>query len=61
LANAGGNLDAALGSRFKAYFLGENTLLAWLIWFSSWLHAVGERRAPLNMYVPEEFIWGLQL
>lgn len=61
LAQFGGNIDAALGKGHTFNILGENSLLAWLTWFSSWLHAAGERRAPLNEYVPKELIWGIQL
>lgn len=58
LAQFCGNLQAALWPGYIVADLGENTLLAWLIWFSSWLHAAGERRAPLNEYVPQDLIWG---
>ncbi len=58
LAKHGGNLAQALGRGFECAVMKENCLLAWLVWFSSWLHAAGERRAPLNEYVPKDLIWG---
>jgi len=58
LTEFGGNVNLALGSGFEVNELKENTLLAWLVWYSSWLHAAGERRAALNSYVPQDLIWG---
>lgn len=51
LVEAEGNIKSLLGSGFKVYELKGNTLLAWLAWYSSWLHAAGERRASLLNYV----------
>ncbi len=61
LASVGGNINAILGSGYQVNEFGSNTLLAWLVWFSSWLHAAGERRAALNNYVPQELIWGREV
>lgn len=58
LAKFGGNADLALRPGFEVNELGGNTLLAWLVWYSSWLHAAGERRAALDNYVPQDLIWG---
>ncbi|WP_275288637.1 DUF6602 domain-containing protein [Halomonas elongata] len=58
LAEFGGNVELALGTGFEVNELKGNTLLAWLVWYSSWLHAAGERRASLNNYVPQDLIWG---
>jgi hypothetical protein len=61
LAEAEGNIKSLLGSGFEVYELKGNTLLAWLVWYSSWLHAAGERRASLDNYVPKDMIWGRSL
>ncbi|GAB0153229.1 DUF6602 domain-containing protein [Marinobacterium sp. BA1] len=58
LARFAGDTDLALGSGFEVNELKGNALLAWLVWFSSWLHAAGERRAALDNYVPQDLIWG---
>ncbi len=58
LAENNGKLELLLGAGFEVNDLGGNTLLAWLVWYTSWLHAAGTRRAMLDNYVPDDFIWG---
>ena len=54
----GNDINQLLGEGYLLYNLGEDTLLAFLIWITSWLHSAGERRADLVQYVPREHIWG---
>lgn len=54
----GGNLDVVLGRQIQGMNLGKNTLLAWLIWLTSWLKAAGHRSAPLNAYLTTGEILG---
>ncbi|HRH76902.1 MAG TPA: hypothetical protein PK129_06090 [Cellvibrionaceae bacterium] len=58
LASVGGSVDLVLGAGFEVGELKGNTLLAWLVWYTSWLQAAGERRAALDSYVPKDLIWG---
>lgn len=58
ISKYGNDLDKLLGEGCLVQNLGEDTLLAFLIWFTSWLHSAGERRADLVQYVPREHIWG---
>ncbi|WP_330110323.1 DUF6602 domain-containing protein [Methylophaga thalassica] len=37
---------------FEIAVLNEHTLLASMVWLSSWLHQAGERYAPLTKYLP---------
>lgn len=54
----GGDLDLVLGRQIQGMNLGKNTLLAWLIWLTSWLKAAGHRSAPMNAYLTKGEILG---
>lgn len=40
------------GRGFEIAVLNEHSLLASMVWLSSWLHQAGERYAPLTKYLP---------
>jgi hypothetical protein len=48
----GGDLKGALGEGMDVCALGTNSLLAWIVWITSWLNAAGRRSAPLASYIP---------
>lgn len=58
MAEFGGNLDLALGEPIEVLHLKQHSLLAWLIWFTSWLNAAGHRSAPLASYLAEGQVFG---
>ena len=58
LAAFGGDLDLALGDPIEVLHLGKNSILAWLVWFTSWLNGAGHRSAPLISYSSEGHIFG---
>jgi hypothetical protein len=58
MAEFGGNLDLALGEPIEVLHLGENSLLAWLTWFVSWLNGAGRRSASLASYLPKDQVFG---
>lgn len=41
-----------LHNGFELAVLNEHSLLAFIVWLSSWLHQSGERYAPLTSYLP---------
>lgn len=53
-----GNVDIALGEPVQVLDLGKNALLAWLIWFTSWLKGAGHRSAPLVSYLQQGRVLG---
>lgn len=53
-ARLGGDIEGFLArDPIAAMQLDENTLLTWLVWFTSWLKAAGHRSAPLQSYLGE--------
>ena len=58
IASVGEKLDAVLGEPIEVFNLEKNTLLAWLIWVTSWLKGAGHRSAPLKAYLAEGHLWG---
>lgn len=58
MAETNGNLEGFLSPGFELLKLDSNSIFAWLIWFTSWLQAAGERRAELTSYTPSEMLWG---
>lgn len=58
LQRVGGDVSSILGQGLEVGGVGEHALLVFLIWFSSWLQAAGERGAPLQQYLPEGSVYG---
>lgn len=54
----GADLNPLLGEGIELGDFGNNTLLAFTIWFGSWLQAAGGRSAPLQKYLPENHTFG---
>lgn len=42
----------------QVYDMGENALLAWYVWFDSWLRLAGARLTTPMAYLPPYRIWG---
>lgn len=57
----GGDLAPLLGEGIEVFALGKNSLLAWLVWLTSWLNAAGRRSAPLQSYLPTDEILGREV
>lgn len=57
----GGNLDLALGEPIELLHLQNNSLLAFIVWFTSWLNGAGHRSAPLASYLAEGHVFGHRL
>jgi hypothetical protein len=53
----GADLSAVIGP-LQLYDMGENALLAWYIWFDSWLRQSGGRLTTPAAYMPPERIYG---
>jgi hypothetical protein len=53
-------LDAMIkmSARVQVYDMGENALLAWYVWFDSWLRQAGSRLTTLSSYLPVDRIYG---
>lgn len=58
MAAFGGDLDLALGDPIEVLHLEKNSILAWLVWFTSWLNGAGHRSAPLISYSTAGHIFG---
>lgn len=54
----GGNLSQLLTELVEVGDLGENSLLAWYIWFDSWLRQAGTRLTNPVAYLPPDQIFG---
>ena len=58
LAKHGDELPPELQESVKVDDLGQNALLAWYVWFDSWLGQAGGRSTDPIAYLPEATIWG---
>ena len=56
----GGTLPASAGEP-SVYQLGENSLMAWYIWFDSWLRQAGPRFTDPTKYLPPDRIFGTEV
>ena len=54
----GTTLPAIMTQTLEVYDMGENALLAWYVWFDSWLRQAGERLTTLSNYLPADRIYG---
>ncbi|MCY3813108.1 MAG: hypothetical protein OXH15_15025 [Gammaproteobacteria bacterium] len=54
----GADLSVLLPDPIKAFDLGANALLAWYVWFDSWLRHAGARRCDPVAYLPPEHHFG---
>lgn len=54
----GPSLDAFLPEPAEVGDLGENALLAWYVWFDSWLRQAGSRLTNPVVYLPPEQVFG---
>lgn len=58
-AQHGPNLDALVPEPAEVGDLGENSLLAWYVWFDSWLRQAGSRLTNPVAYLPPDQIFGI--
>jgi len=56
-----GNINSLLGDGFEVLMMGNNALLAWIVWISSWLNGAGHRIAPLHLYLPLNKSYGIKI
>lgn len=56
-----GELDRRRGAGYKIYSFGENALLIFFIWLTSWLQRSGRRGSELVSYLPSDAVWGKEL
>lgn len=61
LEAAHSHASIAFGERVEVAALGDNSLLAWYIWFDSWLRQAGPRFANPALYLPRERAYGLMV
>lgn len=57
-AQHGQNLDALIPETVEVGELGENALLAWYVWFDSWLRQAGSRLTDPVAYLPPNQVFG---
>ena len=57
-AQHGPNLEALIAEPVAVFELGENALLAWYVWFDSWLRQAGSRLTDPVAYLPPDQIFG---
>ena len=43
------------------YHIKENALLSFIIWLTSWINAAGQRSAPLQSYLPKNYVFGEEI
>lgn len=53
-----GNEELLLGNGIEVADLGQNALLAFITWYSSWLLGAGSRSAPLQQYLSSSQVFG---
>jgi len=58
ITDSEGNITVVPDDQVLILSLGNNTLLTWLIWLTSWLKAAGHRSAPLTAYLTQGQILG---
>ena len=54
----GNDLSALLPNAVEVDDLGDNSLMAWYVWFDSWLRQAGVRFPDPIEYLPKDMIWG---
>ncbi len=54
----GNNINVVLLEGLEIEDLGDNSILAFIVWFSSWLQAAGGRNQLLTNYLPDNTIFG---
>ncbi len=54
----GDDLNSLLPDGIEVDDLGENSLMAWYVWFDSWLRRAGERFFDPIEYLPKDTVWG---
>lgn len=54
----GQDLSGLIPEPAEVYDLKKNSLLAWYIWFDSWLRHAGPRYCDPKLYLPEQMIFG---
>jgi hypothetical protein len=57
-AQHGPNLDALIPEPASVFDFGENALLAWYVWFDSWLRRAGSRLTDPVAYLPPNQVFG---
>jgi hypothetical protein len=57
-ARHGANLESLFPEPVEVGELGENALLAWYVWFDSWLRQAGSRLTDPVAYLPPDHIFG---
>ena len=57
-AQHGPNLESLFPEPVEVGELGENALLAWYVWFDSWLRQAGSRLTDPVAYLPPEQVFG---
>jgi hypothetical protein len=60
-AKHGLDLSHLIPEAAVVYDMGENSLMAWYIWFDSWLRQSGWRLTDPKEYLPPDAIWGRQV
>ena len=58
IASHGEDLSRLLPEPVEVYALGSNSLLAWYVWFDSWLRQAGSRFTNPADYLPNEYTFG---
>lgn len=54
----GTDLEKLIPEPFEMGDFKENSLLAWYVWFDSWLRQAGSRHTDPLAYLPPDHIWG---
>lgn len=54
----GATLSASMSQVMEVYDMGDNALLAWFVWFDSWLMQAGSRLTTLSKYLSADQIFG---
>ena len=57
----GNDLSGLLPNVVEVDNLGENSLMAWYVWFDSWLRQAGARFPDPIEYLPKNMIWGMRV
>lgn len=60
-AQHGSDLSALLPKPVGVYDLGKNSLLAWYVWFDSWLRQAGTRFTNPADYLPPDKVFGVEV
>ena len=57
-ASFGRDITSLISEVVEVYDLGENSLLAWYVWFDSWLRQAGSRLTYPVAYLPPDAVFG---